>query len=212
MTEVLGKQIQAIRPLNILGSIPPYVEGGGGAEEVTDNFNRSDGSLIASPGKYCSDGVHEWALLTGANLLIVSNQVSVSYTSAAGAYISNMTPAADMTVQVKITAQIYSNHRIQLMGRLSSDYNNCYMLYLTQRDILVYKRVGGSFTKISSSKPYFTTNSVVKMVLSGSSIKVYRDDSLVHDLTDSDVTDAGYAGLYITANVYKVDDFYVLTA
>lgn len=208
MPTTLGKQIQPIQTINVLGAIPP--SSGGSGEEVTDNFNRTNGSLIVAPGKYCSDGVNEWGHLTGGALQLVSNQVSTSFTTAAGAYVSTLTPSADMTVQFKVTQISYSNYRLYLLGRVSSDFQTGYMAFIYQNDILVYKLVGGATSKISSSKPYVQVNDVVKLVLAGTSIKVYRNATLVHDLTDSTNTAAGYAGLWMNANVYRVDDFYAL--
>jgi hypothetical protein len=200
VSSVLGKLIQAIQPINILGSIPPYVAPAGGPL-VFDNFNRSNRSL---DGDTCSDGVNTWTKLSAGDWRIASNQVQ-----APGSWAKTMVLSFDaresMTVKVTVKLRAYSNY-VFVYGRYY-DNSNWYALHFYQNKVRIRQTVGGSASDISTAYAV-VVNDVVEMVIDDLNIILKINDVEKANVTGGDFGQPGHAGLYGYAN-WEFDDFEV---
>jgi hypothetical protein len=105
-------------------------------------------------------------------------------------------PSANYEVQATWTGgSAFLTRPLYLIARLQ-DIENMYALRLANvaSGVQLYKKVSGTWTALGSAITV-AINSVVKLSVNGTAIKVYDDGVEVISVTDSDISAAGKAGL-----------------
>jgi len=122
---------------------------------------------------------------------------------------------------VKVTATTTStSDNVAMIAARIQDANNMYLYKFssTLANNILYKRVSGTWTSLGTASLAATAGSVIKLRVVGSSITVYRDNTLVLSVTDTDISGAGKAGIgigYISvssdnaSNAWVLDNFTV---
>ncbi|KKW18517.1 MAG: hypothetical protein UY61_C0081G0003, partial [Candidatus Adlerbacteria bacterium GW2011_GWC1_50_9] len=196
-----------------------YVAGGAnawvnpaGTVVFQDGFTEASDTTLAS---HVPDTVGtSWTLLiqnTGVTMRAqATDKVDATATVAnAGAlYTADGTyPSADY--EVKITVDVAdSGDDVAILAARVQDASNMYLVTLstTAANIDLYKEVAGVWTVLGTSNVVIAVGDTIKLRVAGSNITVYRDDTLLIAVTDTDITAAGKAGLGIGYVALSTDD------
>jgi hypothetical protein len=182
--------------------------GTGPTNYFLDNFNDADATFLEN---HTPDTGGSWVRLQGAGGSGIETQSNDAVLSGSSysIYIYH-TSVAPPTPDYTITAPMYwsSNpdySRLILVGRLL-DATNYYSAGFA-RDTgnwYINKTVGGVDTGLSQVAGSFPAGpaKVVKLIFAGSTIKLNADGVDVLSVTDSDLTAAGYPGLWGQASNY----------
>lgn len=163
---------------------------------ISDSFDRADNA--ASLGNTDTD--QTWVTLTGTPR-IISNQASAT-TGIYRGYIE--TGITNYAVSAKIV-DVDANGAA-LMPRLV-DVNNRYYVGVYPTSLVLGKFVLGVQTVISTIALTFAENEIVKVIVSGTSIKVHVNDVLQIDVTDTSLATGTKCGIGIGASDDYLDDF-----
>lgn len=140
-----------------------------------------------------------------ADCEIASNRARQSATGATAYYTTDFSPAsADYDVEADIYAYTTTRQsRPYVCGRMSTSANTYYAARLscvatTSGTLSLWKSVAGTLTQLGSDVAVTLAASTtynVRLKMSGTTIKVFLDDSEVISQTDSSITAAGQAGI-----------------
>lgn len=174
----------------------------------SDDFNRADNS--SSLGT--SSSGHVWSAENGT-WGISSNQAHMN-TSTANAVAVVESGVADCTVQVTLAA--LAGFRPGLTFRFVDDSNYWVWYRVTTTSYQCWKRVSGTFTLMHDATGLTVADGdVIKVVLSGTSIALYHQGSLITTLTSqTDHQTATKHGMYSEIGLptnTRWDDFSVTT-
>jgi lysophospholipase L1-like esterase len=170
---------------------------------ITDNFDRTDSDSLGS----------DWSEDSG-DIDIVSNRAKTTAASRAR-WVGTFNPAsADYEIEAKLEKQ-GGVGGVGFMFRYQ-DANNYYYVAMNTfaQNVYVVKVVAGSGIYDNVIGEYvggYTNNEIhtVKVVLSGTSIKVYVNGTLRIDEVDSEFSSAGEVGLWSDAADGFINDFIV---
>lgn len=164
--------------------------------DVIDNFDRG---LVGSLG--ISTSGHTWNVLTAGATYGTSATNRAVHNSGGQAIAVIDTGASDGTLQVTIP-NLNDNG---FVVRASDDANN--YVWANNGTPGLYKKVNGVYTLVISA-PIGSSNDVLKAVMSGDTITVYRNGTLIGSVTDSFNNTATQHGLRSnTAGGDSWDDF-----
>ena len=135
------------------------------AGAFTDDFNRANMNLEASPSPYI------WTRVDGtaAALKVVSNKCNID--NGAGSNTAYRCPdqgSANHYTQVTIGDDFFTSFPLAVRLTDSDNFIGCRAFGVYQ----LYKRDGGSFTLLGSSASSYAANDVVRLEASGNSISV----------------------------------------
>ncbi|HYE69241.1 MAG TPA: hypothetical protein VEA58_11560 [Anaerovoracaceae bacterium] len=133
------------------------------------------------------------ARLTGGGKVNQGNSTGTSgvyyLANTSGAY-----PSPNYDVQMTFDAFLTGSNTMGLLAR-RVDANNMYYLNFNESKFQLFKRVGGTWTAISSDLGAVAADgAVIRMRVNGTSIKVYVNGSELISVTDSSISAAGQAG------------------
>jgi hypothetical protein len=172
------------------------------------------------------DGVaNGWSPTAGTWSIVAPTSVTETYTyrqsSSSSGSLANPVPASaggtDYSVQADIKVNTYgTSGSAMLRGRYDNSNSNNYFLLINTTKMELKKTVGGvttslaTFTTASSTGTWYT----YKLQMEGTSLKAFRNGSLMVSATDSSLT-SGYARLggfnvdieYDNVQVFLTDDF-----
>jgi len=163
------------------------------AAGVTDSFNRADSTTTMGN----ADTGQTWVPNSGTWGISSNKARLVTGTSQATTVLDS--GLSDCTIEVTLSTFEYSG----LCFRSTDDNNH----FLTNAGSLS-RREGGTFTKINDFSQGFASGDTIKVVLSSSSITVYRNGSSVLSATSSFNQSETFHGLRTNAGTNaRFDDF-----
>jgi len=163
---------------------------------ISDSFDRANNA--SSLGN--TDTGQTWTTFTGVPR-IISNQASAT-TGIYRGYIE--TGITDCVLSAKIVDVDSSG--AALMFRIA-DVNNRYYVGVYPASLIFGKFVAGVQTAISTITLDFVEDEIVKVIVNGTSIKVYVNDTLQVDTTDSDLATGTKCGIGMGTSDDYLDDF-----
>lgn len=171
----------------------------GSALLVSDAFNRANASVIGT-----ADTGQIWSNLQGT-FGISSNRLSLITGTGGSTYdvAAIESGSADVIVEATTYLQNYNG----IAARIT-DANNFIIFREQGGTFSLLSNVNGTMTDIADSNVTYVYGAKMKMILSGSSVKCYVNDSLVIQsaiYTNTSATKHGVAGWGTT--VYSYDDF-----
>lgn len=170
---------------------------------VNDTFNRSNSTTtlgIDETGK-------AWDVLQGTWGIDGNAAYTTSTTGFSRAVINSEVSNCKITCTLKTINPISAATRIIFR---SQDINNEWYLTTTTGGYEVGKRIAGSAGVQSSWGGTSTNGDIFKIFLEGSSIKIYLNESLIFNLTDSYLQDKTRHGICtFNSTVPRFDDFKV---
>lgn len=170
--------MQAVTGLSGLSAFRPAAGGGGG---ITDSFNRANSTTSLGT----ADTGQAWTAHSG--VWGISSNQAYCETDASFLNFATLAGAADGTLQVKLPSPGGGSGGSAWVVCRFTDVNNC--LYVACSGIDPYRlmrRQGGTLSTLGTGTiANANSNDVVKVVLLGSSIRVY-----VNGVLDLDVTTA----------------------
>lgn len=181
---------------------------GGGVTNVTDNFNRADD---ASSMGTASDGVHVWTAHTGT-WGISSNQAYCPTLSGGLGYATVDYGARDCTLQVTIPTVNRPFGVVLAWEGTAADTIRirCFIIATVHRiQIQLFETGQTSLNFGTVDGVVWANGDVMKVVLSGSTVSVYRNNVLVTSATDARFTHSSGTrhGLYTEITTVRFDDF-----
>src|SRR5574343_356292 len=177
---------------------------------ANDSFTDANGTALTA---HTSDSGHSWSLGSGGSgtNTIQSNAVA-SNGSSRGWYRSGGSPSsADYDVSLTVTGTGGSYHGGPA-ARMSASDRTYYAVNWENVQWRLIKWVGGTYTSLASS--YFGDSPVgasvvVKLSVSGSTIKVFIAGVERYSVTDASITAAGSAGLEAADTAGNYDNWAV---
>lgn len=177
---------------------------GGGAVPkaiLTDNFTGTNGTLLSA---HTSDSGNTWAKTwattcsTTASLTGSSGLVSTPNGSCAG-YLSNWVPSsADYTVQATCAVSSTAQCEVVARGTISASEAGYLAIFIGGTGVQLFKSVSGVFTQLGSTYAGVTSGThVIALTVGGTNISVSVDAVSRISVTDSAITVAGGAGVYM---------------
>jgi hypothetical protein len=150
---------------------------------VDDNFNAANGTAI--PSHYPDTAGFEWAAAATSGTLswsIQSNAAKATFSTvgAEGGFTNNRCPlGAAYSVQADVKFLTTLDGWMGVIARFRDD-NNYYRVVLTNVNLLIQKRVAGTFTTLGTFAftPVLGTTYNVKLVVTNSGQKAYLDGTL----------------------------------
>ena len=168
------------------------VSGGGGFTTITDSFNRANGAIGST------DTGQVWTSFSGT-WEVDTNQAKISSAGGTQNHVVVESTVSDCT----ITATMAVGDDGGLCFRASDDNN----LFVTSGlGGQLYRRTAGGFTSIGTFAS-FSASDVMRIVLSGTSISVFKNGVLGVAVTDSQGTTNTKHGLRIYAFPHRIDNF-----
>jgi parallel beta-helix repeat protein len=161
----------------------------------TDNFNRANSNTI---------GTGWTERYTASNYQIVSNKIKLTTNDGniTSVYRLNGLVSADYSVQATLNFSSLSSIFAGVGGRmanyLASDING-YMAFAEPgaQGVYIYKRINGNWTQLGAITTPIAINTdyVLKLAMSGTSLKAYWNGALVISVTDGSYIATGYTGV-----------------
>lgn len=151
---------------------------------ATDSFTRADSTTSLG----VADTGHVWVPFTGTVWGISSNKAYIQNSSGSQTIVYIETGEADVTIEVTLNNNTGSNsiNRMGIAFRISDENNYLFAYFLGTNSLRIFKVVAGSGTQIGTATVTFANNSVLKVVLSGTSIAAYQNNVLkVGPITES---------------------------
>lgn len=188
--------------------INPFRFAAGGVSDVTDTFNRADD---ASSLGTASDGVHLWTAETGT-WGITSNTGYCPTLSGGLGYATVDYGARDCTLQVTISTVNRPFGVILGWEGTAADVIRirCFIIATVHRIQIQLFRTGQTGLNFGTvDGTVWANDDVMKVVLSGSSVSVYRNNVLLTSATDArfnDITGTKH-GLYTEITTVRFEDF-----
>lgn len=168
-----------------------------GGVTITDSFNRA--SSTTTMGN--TDTGETWVPNSGTWGIAIDDQAYASVASQSTTVVES--GVSDCTVEV--TLDVVSDSGLCLR---STDNNNHFVTNATT----LFRKQSGSFTAIGTFSTGFGSGNVIKAVLSGTSIEIFRNGSSVLSVTSSFNQTATKHGLRSNgANLPRFDDFSITT-
>lgn len=168
----------------------------------SDDFNDGNANGWTPQSNY-----NDWSVvLDNGNYVYYSSSTNEGRTSAGNS------SWADYSVEARVKVENFNgSNRAYVSGRYQ-DGNNFYAASLSSNKLELRKKVSGSTTTIASKSYTFNTGTwyKVKLEMNGSNLKVYINDVLQLQATDSSLSSGGI-GLVAYKTVVKYDDIIVST-
>lgn len=165
---------------------------------LTDNFNRADANPIG--GNWTT-----WPTL--AALRIVSNQLANAGSAAdSGAYYSGSSWNNDQSSQYTAVTASSDDKDYGPAVRISSSVNSGYFVGCTSGAGKIYKFVGGSFSQIQSGGAAWSTNDLIKLDATSTTIAFTRNGGADMSTTDSSIS-SGSPGAFMYLVAGRLDDW-----
>ena len=161
---------------------------------VYDSFNRADANTLG-----VADTGQSW-LVDGGTFGIVSNMarpLSLTNSFARAVIDSGL---SNCIVSVKINMTEIADSRVLFRY---IDSANHFFLHAVGSSYILYRRVSGATTNIGSINLTNNTKDDIKIALNGNNIKVYINNTLIFNITDS---------TYLTATKHGIAVYNTLTA
>jgi len=167
---------------------------------VYDSFNRTDNTTTL--GK--ADSGQTWETWSGT-WGIASNQAYIS-SGTSNSKVAIESGSSDCVITLKNSLQSAGN-RILFRG---VETNNHYQFQTESSQFRIYKNEGGVSTMLGSNSTIIpSSGDILKVVLSGSSIKCFVNDNLVFDISNTFNQTSTKHGMMLNNSVGRLDDFKV---
>ena len=162
----------------------------------TDDFNRADSDLSGAVW-YDNEG----------DAKVFSNQVRAASSGAALAtpYLVDAPPSADYYTQIVVATNPSGGMGEGAIARGVVGAQTYYMGICANNNVYIYKRVTGTFTALAS-KALVSFPMTIKLTVSGTSLTLHINGVQELTASDSAISAAGFAGLYIQGAVLN-DNF-----
>jgi hypothetical protein len=168
---------------------------------LSDNFTDTNGTDLSA---HTSDSGHTWIKHgSHASTILINNNRTYTGTSNWGLYYSSDVPSsADYTVKANIYIYTEADYGGSPAGRISTSADTYYFVLVQARSggdyVGLYKTIDGVMTEIGSTTSFAMSSGNVyeiKLVMVGSSIKVFCGGTEKISVTDTSITGAGRPGV-----------------
>lgn len=174
---------------------------------LLDDFNRADEGPPPSAS---------WVASLNGGLQVVSNECAAVIGDEAASW--NTLYLADQEFFVTISVPPPTGQYVVVYARLvtATDWNsNQYQIDMiatggASDTVQFWKRFSGVWTQLGSDislSPNIAIGDQVGIRLVGTDISAHYNEDNIGSRTDSDITGAGYGGLYISETTARLDDF-----
>jgi hypothetical protein len=150
----------------------------------SDSFNRSALSGLAN----------DWSVDQGGFSLAGNQAVAAALSSGATLYGTSLTTvdeSADIVTQGTAAG---------LMARWNSATMTGYSVRFSGTSLKLFSVVNGVSTQIGTTATTATTTGTVRLTISGSTLQVFFNGTLMINVTDSTITGAGSVGIFSAGN------------
>lgn len=181
---------------------------------VDDSFTEASDTILSS---HTPETGGAWSKLEGETLYVLGGQGlvrSAQYAGGRGFYVNATAPAsADYTLSGTFVNYASNYGGTGLCARVNGVDNDRYEAG-AYRDgsnnpvSEIHKYVGGVQTVLATGDAFgYASGDVYKFELAGTSLKLYRNNVLIHSITDSSITAVGTCGFYSSnaASGYATD-------
>lgn len=185
---------------------------------VNDTFTDVEGALLEA---HTSDSLHEWTQhpQTTRGLVVSSNRVLSTGGSNDGFYMSTFLPTeADYNAvcDVVVNNDTGSSDRASVLARFDASAESGYQARWrggSTDEWQIRRADAGVYTTLSSFAQALTVDSTYEMTfeLRGTSLKLYVDDVLRCETTDSTYTGAGKVGIGLAETSESIDNYQLLS-
>lgn len=151
---------------------------------VTDDFNRADSTTTLGT----STSGHVWVPFTSTVWGISSNKAYIQNSAGPQTIAYVESGAGDVTIEATVhkTDATNSINRMGVAFRVSDEDNYLFAYFVGTNALRIHKVVAGSGSQIGTGTVTFANNSVLKVVLSGTSIEAFQNGvSKVGPITES---------------------------
>ncbi len=120
------------------------------------------------------------------------------------------TQETDHWVRVSITA--IGSGNVGVVARFVDNGNHYLAQVNTSAQLQLFRKVAGSYTQIGSGATGFAAGAEMGLRVTGSRIRMYVDDTLIYDVTDTNIALGTKAGIRIdTAGAGNVAGYFYVT-
>jgi hypothetical protein len=162
---------------------------------ISDNFTDSDATALQD--HTASGGGTYTKIGSNSDLQINSNSLNAAVTNGWSPYYHSTAPdSANHEISADFSAGSEYQTTPFIAGRVSTNGENCYWMEFSDRNWVLFKRVGGSGTQLGSyNGDYVTTVRRGTLRIEGTTISVLVDDVERISVSDSDISAAGRFGV-----------------